>query len=171
MHTKSSPVETFKGRGIDFAAAFLGRYSFHPVCPRIGGVLATGLLGGLLAHTGIYMGKGEVVELDGEGRVRRVDLETFQSASIFRTGPGIFTACDGLIPIGDPLAAERACMCLGDQHRYDLVFDNCHRFTSGCITGDFENADTLFFLLMRTLSRHYSLRHRLTFALLKHINR
>ena len=36
---------------------------------------------------------------------------------------------------------------IGKSRKYGVLSDNCHQFTSGCITGDFENEDNLLFRL------------------------
>jgi len=33
---------------------------------------------------------------------------------------------------------------VGGRRNYNLFFDNCHQFTCGCISGDFDNPCNLF---------------------------
>lgn len=54
------------------------------------------------------------------------------------------------IPVGSKDAARRAKKMVGRYRDYSLVFDNCHQFTSGCITGNFENSDNFWSFLKVT---------------------
>ena len=39
---------------------------------------------------------------------------------------------------------------VGKSRDYNFIMDNCHQFTSGCLTGDFENADNFLWMLKDT---------------------
>lgn len=52
--------------------------------------------------------------------------------------------------MGDAETAERAMSGLGKNRDYNLFFDNCHQFTSGCITGDFDNSNNFTMFLKST---------------------
>ena len=100
-------------------------------------------------HTGIYIGNDEIVHLNGDG-----DMEI--------VSPGEFVArWDGLNPAvsiyyaakfnGTPLCrksiANRARSMAGGRRDYSMLFDNCHQFTCGCISGDFENPCNFFWMV------------------------
>lgn len=100
-------------------------------------------------HTGIYIGNDEIVHLNGDGDIEIVS-------------PGEFVArWDGLNPAvsiyyaaksnGTPLCrksiANRARSMVGGRRDYSMFFDNCHQFTSGCISGDFENPCNFFWMV------------------------
>ena len=36
---------------------------------------------------------------------------------------------------------------VGSTRNYQVVFDNCHQFTCGCISGDFENPCNFFWMV------------------------
>lgn len=126
--------------------------------PPPGTPLKCALAGGMvaqLAHTGIHLGKGRVAELRGDGAVVAVSLPDFLNGpsgdwnpAALRTGFRIHAACDA--ETGTPLAsataeakareltlARRGRLCL----EYDLLGWNCHRFTAGCLAGDFGTLD------------------------------
>jgi hypothetical protein len=38
-------------------------------------------------------------------------------------------------------------ICNGTTDFYNLILDNCHQFTSGCLSGNFENAHNFFWMV------------------------
>jgi hypothetical protein len=36
---------------------------------------------------------------------------------------------------------------VGSSRAYNLLLDNCHQFTSGCLSGDFENPSNFMYFL------------------------
>jgi len=85
-------------------------------------------------HTGIYIGDGQIVELAGSGLVRSLSFNRFLADRsgaelIFATSPA------GNI-IGSEIAANRAIEQIYSYQNYDLLRNNCHRFTYSCISGD-----------------------------------
>lgn len=106
--------------------------------PAAGSVVYCDLLN--VEHSGIYVGNGKIVHLDGSGVICKV------SASIFldrldglNTAMSIYTVCDDEDPVGDSQVAERAKSMIGKKRDYNFILDNCHQFTAGCLTGDFNN--------------------------------
>ena len=101
-------------------------------------------LGGRICHTGIYLGDDKIVEIsydDGKARVQIVDPHDFlhgQGTCFIRTGINIYVATDGCgKALGSPEIAERA-LAFAKRWRYgeyDLVENNCHKFTVRCVTG------------------------------------
>ena len=112
-------------------------------------------------HSGIYIGGGEVVSLDGDGDVVSESLDEF------REGQSIYVSCrrkmrrpssfgrpisfDGKA-VGDGEVADRAEDMVGSSRSYNPILDNCHQFASGCLTGDFENSDNFLWMLKDTAS-------------------
>lgn len=97
---------------------------------------------GPFEHTGIYIGNGKIVELSGEGRVQVTNAVGFVSG--FPGTKTIYVASDGFSPLASKAIARRAKHKVGHGRNYNLILDNCHQFTAGCITGDYENNANFF---------------------------
>lgn len=130
-----------------FAAEF--RDKIRPIpgcvlrCDLAGGA---SLMCGSLCHTGIYLGDDRIMEVvpeDGRAKVHIVDPYNFlngQGTNFIRTGINIYVATDGEgHALGSHEIADRA-LAYRKTHRsrgeYDLVDNNCHKFTVRCITGE-----------------------------------
>lgn len=113
-----------------------------------GAILMCSLAFSAAEHTGIYLGDGNVAELKGSGEVRSINIYEFINSTEVRTGVSAFAACDinGDIFINEN-AAKIAQSTLGDYREYNLVTNNCHKYTAGCLTGNFENVFVTFTLL------------------------
>ena len=73
----------------------------------------------LFEHTGIYIGEGQIVELQGTGLVRSVSIPRFMDN---RSGEELMVACDSSgKPIGNMAAAERAASQIFTYQTYDLL--------------------------------------------------
>lgn len=106
-------------------------------------------LGGVFEHSGVHIGDYQIVSLSKSGKVVK------ESTRKFIEGDGawnrfIWVSCRGGAAVGDPIVAERARGMVGESRDYNFVLDNCHQFTSGCLTGDFENADNFLTFLETT---------------------
>ena len=112
----------------------------HPaVDPRPGTPLLVNLALAI-EHSGVYLGDGEVAELHGSGRLRRVSLAAFRDGgddAAARTGAFIYAACDRAIArvLGSDGAARMAQTAVEGARRlnYNLLFNNCHLFTATCV--------------------------------------
>jgi hypothetical protein len=107
-------------------------------------------------HSGIYIGNNRIVHLEGSGEICSVSPERFLKRLGGLTGANvIFVSCDiDGDPVGDAETAERALSMVGKSREYNLFFDNCHQFTSGCITGDFDNSDNFTWMLKMTVEKY-----------------
>ena len=99
-------------------------------------------LGGVFEHSGVHIGGYQIVSLAKEGKIVK------ESTRKFIEGNGawnrfIWVSCRGSKAVGDQIVAERARQMVGEQPGYDPVCNNCHQFTSGCLTGHFKNLDFL----------------------------
>lgn len=126
---------------------------------RVDLALGANFLGGRLCHTGIYLGRDKIAEITnihGKARVQVVDPYDFlhgKGTNFVRTGINVYVATDGNGNVlGSPEIAERARAGCGAarvralpgraftkrRHHgdYDLVDNNCHRFTVRCVTGE-----------------------------------
>jgi hypothetical protein len=103
----------------------------------------------LFEHTGIYIGDGLIVELQGTGLVRAISAARFLQG---RSGNHLLVACNAQgRPLSSEAAASRAIAQIYSYQRYDLIRNNCHRFSVSCITGRAEPV-TSFFDLKTELS-------------------
>lgn len=115
------------------------------VTPINGAVVHCSLFGA--EHTGVYIGKNQIVELLGSGEIRIATPEMFINGT---NAISIYIACDGTEPLGGEKIAKRARGMANTSRDYHLLTDNCHQFTAGCITGNFENS-TNYFALVESL--------------------
>ncbi len=112
----------------------------------------------LFEHTGIYIGDGQIVELQGTGLVRSVSVARFMQN---RSGEELLVACDEWgRPVASSAAAERAISQIFTYQDYDLIRNNCHRFCCNCYSGRHWPV-TSFFDLRQVLEQQ--LGHRLRF--------
>lgn len=111
-------------------------FLIHSQVPAVGSVLYCNLC--LIAeHTGIYVGDGKVVHLNGNGQIEAVDFRSFMERLEGRNPTiSIFCPTDSHgRTIGNKEAAQRALSMVGSRRHYDLLLDNCHCFTYYCLTG------------------------------------
>jgi hypothetical protein len=114
--------------------------------PAIGSVLHCDLLN--VEHSGIYVGNGLIVHLDGSGVIEYVKPKEFlERLGGFNTAISIYVSCKNGSPVGSAEAANRAKSMVGKKRNYNLVMDNCHQFTAGCLSGNFENPCNFFTFL------------------------
>jgi hypothetical protein len=87
----------------------------------------------LFEHTGIYIGEGQIVELQGSGLVRAISINRFFDN---RSGKHLLVACDphGQVLVGQG-CYDRAIRQIYTVQDYDLIDNNCHRFTQHCVSG------------------------------------
>ena len=112
---------------------------------RVDLALGANFLGGRVCHTGIYLGRDKIAEIaniHGKARVQVVDPYDFlhgKGTNFVRTGINVYVATDGCgAALGSPEIAERA-RSFARRWRhgdYDLMDNNCHRFTVRCVTGE-----------------------------------
>ena len=108
-------------------------------------------------HSGIYLGYGNVAELDGSGRIMVRYLDDFLKGDrSWRCGEKIYAAYDrsNLKFLADEKFALRAIESLCQIREYAFDTENCHKFTTGCITGNFDN-DVIFFSSLEEEIRKY----------------
>jgi hypothetical protein len=121
---------------------FVDKVFRDQVQPVPGSILHCSLKGA--EHTGVYVGDGQIVELLGSGLVRRGRPSNFIEGTNAVT---IYVACHDTKPLGSAEIAERAKSQVGNFRDYKLFFDNCHQFTCGCITSQFENSNNFFYMV------------------------
>jgi len=108
--------------------------------PALGSVVYCALAMGYLDHSGIYIGKNQIVHLDGSGEIEIVSPETFLNRlGGLNLAISITVSCAAGKPVGSRQVAARARRQVGRTVDYRLLTNNCHVFTAGCISGDFDN--------------------------------
>ncbi|KXJ51974.1 MAG: hypothetical protein AXW17_08595 [Colwellia sp. Phe_37] len=109
------------------------------VKPVAGAIVCCGI-GGVLDHTGIWVGEDTIIELDGNGLIKPVSAQRFTDT---RTGKGIFIACDSLgVPLASEMAAHRAVAQIFQVRDYHLLDSNCHQFIWECFQTDSKKITT-----------------------------
>lgn len=106
-------------------------------------------------HSGIFIGNNSIIELNGDGKIRKISVNKFLTSSALRNNK-LYTFVDkNNIPISTYSFSQRAEKMLNSERNYNVFFDNCHQFTSGCITNNFENADNAFWMLKMTIEKYF----------------
>ena len=105
-------------------------------------------------HSGIYVGHNRIVHLDGNGAVELVSRSEFLGRlGGLNPAMSIYVSSAGTNAVGSAQVASRALAMVGGQRKYNVLLDNCHQFTSGCLTGNFENADNFWWAVKATAER------------------
>lgn len=117
------------------------------VTPKIGSIVYCDLAFGFAEHSGIYVGNNDIVHLDANGWIKKVSAEQFMDNT---TALSMYVSCIDEDAVGSFAIADRALARVNQKSRYSLLADNCHRFTSSCITGHINNTDSFLWLLKVT---------------------
>ena len=107
--------------------------------PRKGSVLHCELFPLVGNHSGIYIGDGRIVQLSKSGEILCVTPGHFKGG--ITSAISIYVSCQGKVAVGKKAIAKRAKKMIGKHRDYNFMWDNCHQFSSGCLTGDFENGN------------------------------
>ena len=59
------------------------------------------------------------------------------------------------MPISFESSHQRVLDSIERSRGYNLVFNNCHQFTSGCLTGNFESCDNFLTYLKWSTEKSY----------------
>lgn len=122
--------------------------------PKVGSILYCDLAFGNAEHSGIYIGNNEIAHLDGSGNIEVVSPKKFiNRLNGFNSAINIYISCRDTYAVGCRVAARRAKSMIGKQRKYSLITNNCHQFSSGCLTGDFENSDNFLWMLKFTAEK------------------
>lgn len=114
------------------------------VIPVKGSVVYCDLAFGYAEHSGIYVGNNEIVHLNGRGNVEAVSPKEFMRGT---TAVNIYVSCEGRYAVGNESIAAFAKQQLFEYRSYNFLLDNCHMFTSGCLSGNFNNSHSFMWLL------------------------
>lgn len=132
------------------------RYSSTHLEPGLGSPVYCDLLFGLAEHSGIYIGDFDVMQLNRHGLVEVVNLLEFTD-NISTTSRDIFFPLDksNSTSIEFKDAYWRAILNEDEKIKYNVVTNNCHKFTSGCLTGDFDQNNQLLDFMKCTTEEVY----------------
>ncbi len=136
-------IGDFIQKGTDFFEDY-----FQDVRPIPGSVVYCDLFS--LEHSGIYIGANRIIHLAGTGKVEMVSPRQFMSGTL---ALNIYVSCHNNQAVGNRRVSERAVTQMGTQRDYNFILENCHQFTSGCLTGDFRSSDTLFLFVKQNANR------------------
>lgn len=117
--------------------------------PVPGSVVYTDLIPNYMQHSGIYVGDNRIVELNSKGNVCLVTPDQFINGGL---GLRIRVSSSKGKAVGSSNVAERALAQVGNREEYHLLMNNCHKFTSGCLTGIFNNPNNLLRMLKLSAS-------------------
>lgn len=108
--------------------------------PSVGSIIYVDLIPGYLQHSGIYVGDDQVIELNRYGQVCLVDLDEFTIGGL---GDKVHVSCKNGMAVGRQDFACCAWSRLGETSDYHLLLNNCHQFTTACMTGQLQNPHNL----------------------------
>lgn len=146
-----------KGLLGNLAESFIDNVIRDTVYPVKGSMVYCDLAFGNAEHSGIYIGGNKIVHLDGSGDIEIVSPKRFlDRLGGFNSAISIYVSCDGDSPVGGSTVAERAKRMIGKCRNYNVILDNCHQFTSGCMSGNFENSDNFLWMLKDTAKSEIS---------------
>lgn len=113
-------------------------------------------LGVLLEHTGVYIGNGKIVSLNRHGHIKTETAESFFPPGTNPKSSHIYVACYGKTKevLSSKKLIKNARKKINEKTEYNVVFNNCHRFTAGCISGDFESDVISFSQLEEVILTH-----------------
>lgn len=133
---------------------FLRSKLYYRLKPKVGSIVYCGLAANQFEHSGIYIGNNLIAHLDGSGKIEAVTPQVFLNRlNGFNSAKNIYISCKDDKSVGSRSVVTRARNKVGQKIRYDFITNNCHMFTSGCLTGEFDNNDAFFWLLNETTQR------------------
>ena len=134
--------------------SFIDNVCKDQVCPAYGSILYCEISLGYAEHSGVLIDPDHIVHLSGSGNIEAVSPEVFLNGlDGLNTAISIYASCSEEA-VGGSSIANRAADMVGNSRDYRFLFDKCHQFVSGCVTGDYENTDNLLWMLKRTVSKH-----------------
>ena len=127
---------------------------YYRLKPKVGSIVYCGLAANQFEHSGIYIGDNKIAHLDGSGKIEAVTPQVFLNRlNGFNSAKNIYISCKDDVSVGSRSVVTRARNKVGQKIKYCFITNNCHMFTSGCLTGEFDNNDAFFWLLNETTQR------------------
>ena len=106
----------------------------NKVYPEMGSIVYCDLALGYAEHSGVHVGAGQIIHLNGKGEIEMVSGEDF----VVGNSKTVYVSSANGEAVGSDAAVARAWEMLGKKRDYNFLIDNCHQFSSGCLNGDFE---------------------------------
>lgn len=145
---RTSSRTSFKLPTENFFESVVDNLIRDKVTPVVGSIVYCDLAAGQAEHSGIYIGNNRIVHLNGDGLVESVTPKQFmERLEGWNTAISIYVSSHNGKAVGKIEVAERAKESIGRTREYSLIFDNCHQFTSGCLSGNFDNSCNFFAFL------------------------
>lgn len=137
------------GSGILYSGAksIIDNIFRNKVEPCFGSIVFCTLLPPVIEHSGVYVGDNSIVHLNRFGLVEKVSFKTFIQDT---PAISIYVSSKNGLAIGGEKVGDLALSQLGKQINYNVLGKNCHQFSSGCLTGNFDNKNILLSQLKRT---------------------
>lgn len=133
---------------IGAATSAIDNFVRDKVSPIPGSVVYCDLAGGYAEHSGIYIGDGLIAHLDGDGRIESTNARKFLGRlGGLNPALSIYVSCRDGKAVGSALVASRAKEAIGSTRFYNLLLNNCHQFTAGCLSGKYENPSNFMYFL------------------------
>lgn len=136
----------------NLAESLIDNVFMDKTAPKRGSVVYCDLAFGYADHSGIYIGNGQIVQLNGRGIIEVVSASQFIRDT---TAISIYVSCDEYgDAVRDEVAAKNAEAYLGMETEYHPVWRNCHQFAAYCVSSDEEN-NTILLTQLKSESKFY----------------
>ncbi|WP_263226531.1 lecithin retinol acyltransferase family protein [Pseudomonas alabamensis] len=149
-----TPRPEFRGPLSNFTSSFIKNVLMDQVEPIPGSIVYCDLGFGIAEHSGIYIGRNRIVHLDGSGKIEKVSPAQFLNRlDGMNSAISIYVSCRDGAAIGSKSAASYARNMVGKRIKYNVLNNNCHRFTSECISGSSSDYLCEFYLLKAQIEK------------------
>lgn len=117
------------------------------VKPEFGSIVFCTLLPPLAEHSGVYVGENTIVHLNSKGDIEKVSLYQFLNRT---PAISIYVSSKNGKAVGNEKVGKYALAQVGKKRNYNVVTENCHKFSSSCLTQNQNNNDILLTKLQST---------------------
>ncbi len=132
--TSGMPLDLRDLRNLPFVGSFIDNVVLDTVEPVPGSVVYCGLAMNFVEHSGIYIGSGLIVHLEGSGHITSVTRANFlDRLDGFNSAITVYVSSKDGKAVGSPEVAARAKAMIGKHLDYKLLSKNCHLFTATCL--------------------------------------
>lgn len=120
------------------------------VKPEFGSIVFCTLFPPLAEHSGVYVGDNKIVQLNGKGDIEKVSIDQFLNRT---PAISIYVSSKNGKAVGNEKVGKYALEQVGKKRDYNVVTENCHKFSSSCLTGNPDNNDVRLTKLQSTTQR------------------